>query len=79
MDLPVTSEVVFDVTRENLGGYAAECESENISVMGQTWEELRDNVKSAVAKHFQDGGAKPTSIRLHLVRDEVISLDEGGA
>ena len=79
MDLPVMSEVVFDVRREDLGGYAAECESENISAMGQNWEELRSNVKSAVEKHFQDGGAKPTSIRLHLVRDEVISLDEAGA
>ena len=79
MDLPVMSEVVFDVTREEPAGYAAECQDENISVMGQTWEELRGNVKSAVEKHFQDGGAKPTSIRLHLVRDEVISLDEAGA
>lgn len=79
MDLPVMSEVVFDVTREDLGGYAAECPSENLSVMGQSWEELRGNVKSAVEKHFQDGGVKPTAIRLHLVRDEVISLNEAGA
>ena len=79
MDLPVMSEVVFDVTREDPGCYAAGCQDENISVMGKTWEELRCNVKAAVEKHFQDGGAKPTSIRLHLVRDEVISLDEAGA
>jgi len=78
MDLPVMSEVIFDVTREEPGGYAAECQSENISVMGQTWEEMRGNVKAAVAKHFQDGGVKPAAIRLHLVRDEVLTLDPEG-
>ena len=78
MDLPVMSEVVFDVTREDIGGYAAECESENLSVMADTWEDLRDNVKAAVEKHFQNG-PKPTSIRLHLVRDEVLPLDIEGS
>jgi hypothetical protein len=79
MDLPVMSEVIFDVTREEPGGYAAECQSENLSVMGQTWEELRGNVKAAVEKHFQDGGVKPTAIRLHLVRDELIPLNKTSA
>jgi len=73
MDLPVMSEVQFDVTHEDLGGYAADCASENMSVMAGNWEELRCNVKAAVGKHFHDG-PKPASIRLHLVRDEVISL-----
>jgi hypothetical protein len=77
MDLPVMSEIVFDVTREDIGGYAAECESENLSVMADTWEDLRDNVKAAVEKHFQDG-PKPVSIRLHLVRDEVLTVDVEG-
>ena len=78
MDLPVMSEIVFDVTPENIGGYAAECESENLSVMADNWEELRDNVKAAVEKHFHDG-PKPTAIRLHMVRDEVLPLDLAGA
>ena len=52
MDLPVMSEVVFDVTREELGGYAAECQNENMSVMGQTWEELRGNIKQG----YYEGG-----------------------
>lgn len=74
MDLPVMSEVQFNVTHEDLGGYAADCASENMSVMADSWEELRCNVKAAVEKHFHSG-PKPASIRLHLVRDEVISLD----
>jgi hypothetical protein len=74
MDLPVMSELVFDVMREETGGYAADCDSENMSIMADTWEDLRCNVKTAVERHFQDG-PKPASIRLHLVRDEVISLE----
>ena len=74
MDLPVMSEVVFDVTREEALGYAADCSTEDLSVTAGTWEELRCNVKQAVEKYFQNG-PKPVSIRLHLVRDEVISLE----
>lgn len=74
MDLSVMSELVFDVMREETGGYAADCDSENMSIMADTWEELRDNVIAAVERHFQHG-PKPASIRLHLVRDEVIPLE----
>jgi predicted RNase H-like HicB family nuclease len=73
MDLPVMSEVVFDVTKETPQGYAAACLTENISTTGKDWEELCANVKQAVEEHFAQG-PKPQSIRLHLVRDEVISL-----
>jgi hypothetical protein len=75
MDLPVMSEVQFDVTHEDPDGYAAECASENMSVMAENWQALRDSVKEAVQRHFQDG-PKPSAIRLHLVRDELISLDQ---
>jgi len=74
MNLPVMREIVFDVVREDIGGYAAECESENLSVTADSWEDLRNSVKAAVEKHFQDG-PKPTAIWLHKVRDEVLPLD----
>ena len=74
MDLPVMSEIVFDVIREDLGGYAADCATEDLSVMADTWKELRKSVKAAVERHFQDG-PKPVSVRLHLVRDDIISLE----
>jgi predicted RNase H-like HicB family nuclease len=51
----------------------AECSSENIVTQGDTWNELRGNVKDAVQAFFFDG-PKPQSIRLHLVRDEVFQL-----
>ncbi|MCU1239724.1 MAG: 2-oxoisovalerate dehydrogenase, component beta subunit [Candidatus Acidoferrum typicum] len=74
MDLPVMSEIVFDVIREDLGGYAADCSTEDMSVMADSWKELRESVKTAVQRHFHDG-PKPVFVRLHLVRDDIISLE----
>jgi len=66
------SELVFEVTLEPDGGYSAECLSEDIFTQADTWEELRRNVVEAVKGYFFD--ALPTDrIRLHLVRDEIVS------
>jgi predicted RNase H-like HicB family nuclease len=67
------SELVFEVTEEADGRYSAECLTENIFTQGETWEELRANVREAVSVYFFDG-VKPQSIRLHLVRNEVFSF-----
>lgn len=67
------SELIFEVTQEADGGYVAECLTESIVTQGDTWPELREMVKDAVEAYFFDG-RKPQSIRLHLVRDEVLSM-----
>lgn len=66
------SELVFEVTQEADGGYVAECLTEAIFTQGDSWGELRVNVREAVAAFF-DGSDQPDSIRLHLVRDEVLA------
>jgi predicted RNase H-like HicB family nuclease len=66
------SELVFEVTEETEGGYSAECLTENIFTQGKTWEELRANVKEATEAYFYDG-PKPKYLRLHLVRDELLT------
>ncbi|HUN62250.1 MAG TPA: type II toxin-antitoxin system HicB family antitoxin [Candidatus Sulfotelmatobacter sp.] len=73
MTTPHYSELVFDVVQDADGGYVADCLSENIVTQGDTWAELRANVKDAVEAYFFDG-PKPQSIRLHLVRDEVFHM-----
>jgi len=67
------SELIFEVTEETDGGYVAECLTESIVTQGDTWEELRANVRDAVEGYFFDG-PKPQWIRLHLVRNEVLSM-----
>jgi predicted RNase H-like HicB family nuclease len=66
------SELVFEVTQEADGGYVAEALGESIVTEGDTWEELRDNVREAVSAYFFDRPA-PDRLRLHLVRDEVLA------
>lgn len=71
----VIAEIVFEVIQEADGGYCAECLSENIFTQGDTWDELRTNVVEAVTAFFFDRPAPaPAKIRLHLVRDEVVSV-----
>lgn len=65
-------ELVFSVTQEADGGYVAECLSHDIFTQGDDWDALRANVREAVDAFFFDQ-TKPESIRLHLVRDEVLS------
>lgn len=66
-------ELVFEIIQEEDGGYCAECLTENIFTQGDTWEELRLNVKEAVAAFYFDSPASKVRIRLHLVRDEVLA------
>ena len=66
-------ELVFSVTQESDGGFVAECLSHDIFTQGGTWEELRANVREAVTGYFFDQ-PKPSAIRLHLVRDEVLAV-----
>tara|TARA_Y100001934_G_scaffold262698_1_gene337456 strand:+ start:1055 stop:1321 length:267 start_codon:yes stop_codon:yes gene_type:complete len=65
-------ELVFTVTQEADGGYVAECLSHDIFTQGDDWEAMRANVREAVNAFFFDQ-AKPESIRLHMVRNEVMS------
>ncbi|HWX19968.1 MAG TPA: 2-phospho-L-lactate guanylyltransferase [Candidatus Binatia bacterium] len=68
------SELVFEVTQEEDGGFCAECLSENIFTQGDTWDALRTNVKEAVRGYFFDQPkTAPKHIRLHLVRDELLA------
>ena len=69
----VVNEIVFEIAQEADGGFCAECLTESIFTQGDTWDELRANVKEAVEAFYFDR-PKPTSVRLHLVRDETLAL-----
>ena len=67
------SDLVFEVTQESDGGFVAECLRESIFTQADDWEQLRQNVKEAVAAYYFDRPPRPSTIRLHLVRDEVLA------
>lgn len=65
------SEFVFEVDQEADGGFVAECLTEPIFAQADTWEQLRTEVLDAVNAYCFDR-ERPGSIRLHLVRNEVL-------
>ncbi|MBD3420463.1 MAG: 2-phospho-L-lactate guanylyltransferase [Chitinivibrionales bacterium] len=67
-----SEELLFEVTQEADGGFAAECLTEAIFTQADSWDELRGNVKDAVNGYYFDS-EKPARIRLHLVKDEILN------
>jgi len=65
-------EMIFEVIQEPDGGYVAEAIGEDIITQADTWDELRRNVCEA-AQAFYFDSAPPERVRLHLVRDEVVT------
>ena len=55
------------------GGYTARALGESIFTQAETLEELREEIKDAVACHFDDDKL-PKIIRLHLIREELLTL-----
>ncbi|MGA2348989.1 MAG: 2-phospho-L-lactate guanylyltransferase [Terracidiphilus sp.] len=66
-------ELVFEVIQEADGGYTAEALGESIFTQADSWDELRTNAREAVQAFYFDSDA-PASIRLHLIRDEVLAV-----
>jgi hypothetical protein len=58
------TEIVFDVVQEQDGGFVADCLNEDIITQGDSWDELRKNVREAVSAFFFDS-TPPAKIRLH--------------
>jgi len=67
-----TSELIFLVESAPEGGWTARALGESIFTEADSLDELRTNVREAVACHF-DEGAAPGVIRLHIVTDEVLA------
>jgi hypothetical protein len=66
------SEIIFSVQESPEGGYEARALGFSIFTQADSLEQLKEMIRDAVSCHFEDG-QKPTVIRLHMVKDEVIS------
>ncbi len=67
------SEIIFEVTEDDVdGGYSASALGYGIHTQGNSLDEIRRNIKEAVDCYFDDTMPRPTMIRLHFVRDELL-------
>ena len=67
------SELIFVVEEASEGGYTARALGESIFTEADTLDALHEAVRDAVKCHFEDGN-RPKVVRLHFVREEVITL-----
>jgi len=65
-------EMIFIIEDAPEGGFTARALGASIFTEADTIDELHTQVRDAVRCHFNDAEA-PRVIRLHFVRDEVIS------
>ena len=66
------NEIIFLVEDADEGGYTARALGESIFTEGNDLDDLRKNIREAVACHFEPE-TKPGVIRLHFVSEEVIA------
>ena len=66
-------EILFTVNEAPEGGFTASAVAYSIVTEAETLDELRQNVREAVECHFEEEAA-PRLIRLHIVRDEVLTV-----
>jgi predicted RNase H-like HicB family nuclease len=67
----MSTEIIFEVTEAEEGGYIATALGVGIHTQADSVEALRVMVRDAVACYFDDATDAPKMIRLHFVRDEV--------
>ncbi|MFZ1694053.1 MAG: hypothetical protein WAT74_12710 [Flavobacteriales bacterium] len=66
------NEIIFIVEDSPEGGYEARALEHSIFTDGDDIEQLKANVKDAVAAHFE-AERMPKVIRLHMVKEIVIA------
>lgn len=66
------SEILFLVEEADEGGFTARAANHSIFTEADTLDELRRNVLEAVDCHFEEGQS-PKVIRLHIVREEILT------
>jgi predicted RNase H-like HicB family nuclease len=67
------TELIFLVEEALEGGYIARALGESIFTEGESIDELKENIREAVSCHFDEGHA-PKLIRLHIIKDELLTL-----
>jgi hypothetical protein len=72
MRISMNTEIIFQVLESPEGGYEARALGYSIFTESETVEGLRAMVRDAVECHFQPE-TRPPVIRLHFVRDEVLT------
>ena len=67
------NEIIFLIEESSEGGYEARALEASIHTEADNLTELKDSIRDAIKCHF-DEKERPRIIRLHFVKEEVITL-----
>ena len=67
-------EIIFEVLEDIEGGYTASALGLGIHTQGDTLDDLKAMVREAVDCYFDTEVERPSILRLHFVRDEVLAV-----
>ena len=70
----MSSEIIFEVNDSPEGGFEARALGHSIFTEADSLDELRAMVRDAVLCHFEEL-QRPSVIRLHMVKDEVMLVE----
>ena len=65
------NELIFDVELDEGGRLLAVGRGDSIFTDGADWDDLKRNINEVVQAFYFDK-PKPSTVRLHMVRDEVL-------
>lgn len=68
------NELIFLIEDAPEGGFTAKALGECIYTEGDTLDDLKTQIKDAVICHFEDESKRPKILRLHHVKEEILSL-----
>ena len=66
-------EIIFVIDEDPEGGFTAKALGFSIFTQGDTMQELKNNIKDALACHFDEESDIPKVIRLHMVKEELLA------
>ena len=74
----MSNEIIFLIEESIEGGYEARAMGHSIFTEGETYEEVKENIREAVKCHFEEGEV-PHIIRLHLRTSKIIKSEDNSA
>lgn len=66
------NEIIFIVEEAPEGGFTARALGESIFTEADNMDQLRQQIRDAVACHFENGKG-PGVVRLHIVKEEILA------
>lgn len=70
------NKIEFEVIQSDIGTYAAACYAQRIYTEGNNLQELHDNIKTAIERHFPNEASRPIPKNINLILYRHIDAQE---